>query len=185
VAGRIQIRQYPPMPVLIVVAGPIGAGKSTVANLLCQRLAERRLATAAVDLDEVAFMQRAVVDDSHEFWRRAAVATAALVRAWFDVGTDVVVAHGPFFESCGYDSLLNVQSDEVVVRHVLLRVSVEVALERVRDDPERGLSRDAKFLKATHIRFREIQNSLPEPDFQFDTTTESAEDITQHVAAAV
>lgn len=110
------------VPVLIVVVGPIGAGKSTVANLVCQDLAERQLATAEVDLDEAAFMQY-VVGDSHEFWRRASVAAGALVRAWFDVGTEVVVAHGPFIESGGYNSLLNAQPDEVIVRHVVLRVT--------------------------------------------------------------
>jgi hypothetical protein len=173
------------VPALIVVVGPIGAGKSTVANLLSQHLAEQGLTTATVDLDQLAFMQRATADDSYEFWRRATVATAVLVRARFDVGTDVVVAHGPFFESGGYDPLLSVQPDELVIRHVLLLVSVEVALERVRDDPERGLSRDPGFLMATHSRFREIRSSLPRPDFQFDTTALSAEDIALHVAAAL
>lgn len=115
---------------------------------MCQDLAERQLATAEVDLDEAAFMQY-VVGDSHEFWRRASVAAGALVRAWFDVGTEVVVAHGPFIESGGYNSLLNAQPDEVIVRHVVLRVTVEAALERVRDDPERGVSRDPRFLEAT------------------------------------
>lgn len=46
------------MRVLIVLAGPIGAGKSTVADLLGRRLAEAGSTVAVVDLDDVAFMQR-------------------------------------------------------------------------------------------------------------------------------
>jgi adenylylsulfate kinase-like enzyme len=85
---------------LVVIAGPIGAGKSTVAELLARQLAKTGVSAAVVDLDDVAFMHREI--DLHKLWRRAAIAARSLVQGWFDADTDTVVAHGPFFESGGY-----------------------------------------------------------------------------------
>src|SRR5688500_2552658 len=138
------------MTLLVVVAGPIAAGKSTVSDLVASRLA-RFGSAAIVDLDDVAFMQRDVAFP--EVWRRAAIATAALVRAWFEAGTAAVVAHGPFFEAGGYGTLLASQPEHVEVRHVLLRVSYETALARVSGEPTRGMSKDPEFLRRTHQRF--------------------------------
>ncbi|HUP84480.1 MAG TPA: hypothetical protein VM143_02325 [Acidimicrobiales bacterium] len=52
------------------------------------------MTAADVDMNDVALMQCGG-DDRDEFWRRAAVATAGLVRARLDVGVDVVITHGP------------------------------------------------------------------------------------------
>lgn len=170
------------MTLLVVVAGPIGAGKSTVADLLGQRFA-RVGSAAVVDLDDVAFMQRDVAFP--EVWRRSAIATAALIRGWFEVGTSAVVAHGPFFEADGYRSLLCSQDDEVEVRHVLLRVSYETALTRVSGENTRGMSRDPEFLRRTHQRFRRLESTLPEMDFVFDTESVPADAVADEIAAAV
>jgi adenylylsulfate kinase-like enzyme len=89
---------------LVVLVGPVGAGKSTVAGRLAQLVRQNSMTAADVDMDDVAFMQCGG-DDLDEFWRRAAVATAGLVRAWFDAGVDVVITHGAFFESDGFEIL--------------------------------------------------------------------------------
>lgn len=171
------------MRVLIVLAEPIGAGKSTVANLLGRRLAEAGSTAAVVDLDDVAFMQRDIAP--HKLWRRGSIASAALVRGWFDAGTEAVVAHGPFFESGGYDLLLEVQPSDVAVRHVLLRVPVQVALARVARDDRRGASKNPDFLRATHERFAGLEALLPRPDFVFQTETLGAEAIADAIVAGL
>ena len=171
------------VPLLVVIAGPIGAGKSTVADLLGHRLAGLGLTTAVVDLDDVAFMQRDIAPQ--KLWRRGAIAATALVRGWFDAKTDAVIAHGPFFEAGGHELLLGGQQPNVQVRHVLLRVSYETALVRVAGDPLRGASKNPEFLKSTHERFRTLEASLPSPDFYFDTEASLAKDIASDLAAAL
>ncbi len=169
---------------LVVIVGPIGSGKSTVSNLLGNKLATGGRTVAVVDLDDVAFMQRGTAD-LYEFWRRAAYATAELIRSWFDAGTDSIVAHGPFFESGGYDLLLARQSAETRTHHVLLRVSTEDALERVAQEPTRGISKDPEFLRTTHERFRELEPSLPVPSFVYDTTVLTADQIAERLAGSL
>jgi hypothetical protein len=71
-----------------ILVGPVGAGKSTVAHRLAQLVRLSRMTAADVDMDDVAFMQCGG-DDLYEFWRRSAVATAGLIRSWFDAGVDV------------------------------------------------------------------------------------------------
>lgn len=171
------------MKLLVVIAGPIAAGKSTVADLLARGLADRGVTAAVVDLDDVAFMQRDIA--VHKLWRRGAIAARALVQGWFDAKTDAVVAHGPFFESGGYEVLLDDHAADVTVRHVLLRVSYDTALRRVSGDPGRRASKDPEFLKATHARFRELEPSLPTPHFVFDTEVRTATTIATELAAAL
>jgi hypothetical protein len=166
---------------LVVIAGPIGAGKSTVADLVARGLAGRGITAAAVDLDDVAFMQRDLA--AHKLWRRGAIAARALVDGWFDAKTDAVVAHGPFFESGGYEILLDGHGDDVDVRHVLLRVSYRTALQRVSADAGRRASKDPEFLRATHLRFSELEPTLPTPDFVFDTEAADADRIASALVA--
>ena len=174
------------MPLLVVLAGPIASGKSTIAERLARQLAADRAGTTAalVDLDDLAFAQRGT-QELPELWRRAAAVAGATVRAGFAAGTDVVIAHGPFFESDGYRLLLDDLPPETVVRHVLLRVPVPVALERVAADPSRGLSRDPEFLRSTHDHFAQIEHRLPVPDLTFDTSTHAAADVAADLARAL
>lgn len=151
--------RVPGAPTLIVMTGPIGAGKSTVAELLAQRLAATGLTVAVTDLDDAAFSQRGR-QDLVEFWRRAGVAHSALVHGWFQAGADVVIAHGPFFESASYERLFAAAPMGARAHHVLLLVSFDVALVRVSSDPERGpgaRSTDPEFLASTHEAFRAVE----------------------------
>lgn len=170
------------MRLLVVIAGPIAAGKSTLAEELATRVAGPGTSAVVVDLDDVAGSQRSSADAS-ELWRRAAAVAGASVRAWFDNGADVVVAHGPFFESGGYALLLDGMPRGVVVRHVLLRVTIEEALVRVAADAGRGRSKDPGFLRSAHERFRLIEPTLPRPDLVFETATRAAREIAEEITA--
>jgi hypothetical protein len=144
-----------------------------------------------VDLDDVAFMQREI--DLHKLWRRGTLAARAHVQGWFDAETDAVVAHGPFFESGGYEVLLDVHREDVKCAHVLLRVSYEAALRRVSGDPGRELSKDPEFLQATHDAFvsssEQCQSltscSIPKPEQQTTSRPSSARQWSAHGAATV
>ncbi|MGQ0832358.1 MAG: hypothetical protein ACT4OV_11835 [Microthrixaceae bacterium] len=170
------------MQELVVIAGPIGSGKTTVADLLARRYASASRSVAVADLDDVAFMQQGV-HDIPEFWRRAGIAHTALVLGWLDAGSDVVIAHGPFFESRSYDSLLAAARAGSRTHHVLLSVPFDIALQRVTADPERGssaLSKNPDFLRFTHDAFAELE--LPPADYTFDTSSMTAAEIVERLA---
>ena len=170
------------MPCVVVLVGPVGAGKSTVATRLAQLVSRSGMAAANVDLDDVAFMQCGG-DDLHEFWRRAAVATAALVHAWLDAGVDVVVTHGPFFESDGFEILRLTIPAGVDVHHVLLRVAPDVAVTRTAGDPTRGISKDPAFVRESNDRLRDLRHVLPAMDLELDTTNRDPHEIAAAVMA--
>lgn len=157
---------------LVAIAGPIGAGKSAAAELLGQRLWASGITVSLADLDDVAFSQRAQLE-LPEFWRRAGIAHSGLVRSWFEAGVDVVIAHGPFFESRSYGSLFGAVPPDAARHHVLLRAPFEIALERVVSDSDRrptAMSRNPEFLQATHQTFAELERDLPTIDLDIDTS---------------
>ncbi|CAA9229118.1 MAG: hypothetical protein AVDCRST_MAG20-1138 [uncultured Acidimicrobiales bacterium] len=168
---------------LVTVVGPIGAGKSTIAALLARRAQAAGMTACPADLDDLAFAQRADLDLA-ELWRRAGVAHSALVRGWFDAGVDVVIAHGPFFESRSWESLLAAAPADSRHHHVLLRVTFEVALARVQSDPGRGRgarSVQAEFLRATHESFAGLIEGLPRIDIDVDTSASTADEVADRV----
>lgn len=170
---------------LVVLTGPIGAGKSTVAELVARRVGASERTAAIADLDDVAFAQRGrlALDD---LWRRAGIVHALLVRAWFAAEVDVVVAHGPFFESRSYEQLYAAVPSNASLLHVLLHVSFEAALARVEADPGRGagaVSRDPAFLRATHDAFG--HRAFPPFDIEIDTTQLGADAVAERIMATI
>lgn len=96
----------------------------------------------------------------------------------------MVIAHGPFFESRNYDLLSAAAPEDARRHHVLLRVTFEVALQRVTTDQGRGsdaLSQDCEFLRAAHERFRKMEQSLPGVDIEIDTSDISATDVADRI----
>lgn len=171
------------MPSLLVITGPIGAGKSTVSVLLGRRLSRSGQDAAVVDLDDVEFMQHTGTLDVGEWWERGAEAHASLVAEWLALGVQIVVAHGPLVATGvpGYDvgPLLRAVPGETAVSHALLRVPFEVALERVRGDPERAataISKNPGWLRGAHDRFAAALGQAPAFRWDIDTagTTPSA-----------
>lgn len=172
---------------LVVLAGPIGSGKSTVAEFVGHRMAAAGRTAAIADLDDVAFAHRGPLD-MPEFWRRAGVAHVGLVNGWFEAGVDVVIAHGPFFESGTYDPLFATVGPAGRAHHVLLRVTFDCALERVSNDPDRGsraFSKDPDFLRSTHDAFEQLGPRLPPADLDLDTSELTASDAAARIAALV
>jgi hypothetical protein len=175
---------------LVVITGPIGVGKSTVSTLLGRRLSRAGKDAAVVDLDDVEFMQHTGTLDVGEWWARGLEAHASLVARWFDLGVDIVVAHGPLVAvgAHGYDvgPLLRAVPIGTLTSHALLTAPFDVALARVRNDDDRApsaLSRNEAWLRGTHERFTAALTTAPAFRWQFDTVSRSASTVADILAA--
>ncbi len=168
------------MAELVVLVGPVGAGKSTVAGRLAQLVRQGNLLAADVDMDDVAFMQCGG-DDVEQFWRRAAIARAGLVRAWFDAGVDVVITHGAYVEANGFETLWRALPPDVEIHRILLRVNAEAAVARVHADQTRGISREPRFVRESNQRFQGLADALPVMHLEIDTTERDPDAIAAEV----
>ncbi len=141
---------------LLVVTGPVGGGKSTVALVLADRVRQSGRTAAVIDLDLVYCMARQVEGfDEANIWTTARRGAAALADAFFSEGMQVVIVEGEFFDQGELDALRRNLATPVEHRFVTLVVSYEEALRRVSGDPSRGASRDPQFLKRLHSTFVE------------------------------
>jgi len=94
--------------IVIVIAGPIASGKSTVAKAVASEFESRGLPAAVIDLDLVYEM---LEPDSREkgdqlVWRRARRAAGALTEAFLADDTSVVVVEGDFLDERGREEFL-------------------------------------------------------------------------------
>lgn len=128
-AGRAARR-----PVIVIVCGPPGAGKTTVATLLRDRLAARGLSVELLDSDEFS---------SNTYERMYERIAGAEDRNWIVAGTFYRRSHRERFADL----------DPVVVS---LRAALETCLERNRRRPPAESIEE----RAVHIVYREFD----EPD---------------------
>lgn len=138
---------------LVVVVGPIAAGKSTLAGEVADVLRERGESAVVVGLDTVAEMALPSLD-----WSWAHEVHGHLVRAWLATPVGTVVAEGPSTPA-ELDQLLRCVPADVGVLKVVLVTPYDVALRRALPEADRGLSKDPGFLRADHDRF---QAGLPD-----------------------
>ena len=84
---------------LIVINGPIGAGKSTVARDLAEELRQRGHSAAIFDLDVLYLMMSSINHmGDQDAWLRARRAAAALTDSFFSSGLEVVIVEGRFWD---------------------------------------------------------------------------------------
>ncbi len=148
-------------PLLVVLTGPVGCGKSTTALRVAEQLrapnaGHSGIQAALVDLDLVADMlgrrgTRGGVDP----WQAARRVCGALAGALYAEGCDVVIVEGEFFTPAELASLVSALTMETDVRLFALDVSYEVCRARVNADPspDRNLSRDPAFLRRMSAQF--------------------------------
>ena len=169
------------VPCLVVVLGPIAAGKSTLCAELARRLDAAGRTTVVAGVDEVAAMAPAGLPD----WDLAHRVHGALVAAWLATPVDTVIADGAFFSRQETDWLMAGVPPGVRVVRVLLRASYPVALRRVTGDPARGLSRDPVFLRGVYDRFERLRPGLDPCDLEVDADRVPADLVADRVADLV
>jgi predicted kinase len=140
---------------LIILTGPVGGGKSTVALRLAEWLRALGERVAVVDLDLLADMARPSLGTGDtDLWQTARRACAGLADGFFRQGFDTVIIEGEFFSPAELDALRDGLATSVALQFVTLDVSYEQTLARVSGDPTRGLSRDPAFLRRMHEQYR-------------------------------
>jgi adenylylsulfate kinase-like enzyme len=156
------------MPELVILTGPIAAGKNTVADELEHRLTGRGRTVVIADVDDVAAMVGRPGAAEAGLWFAAHEAHGALVGRWMRSAVDVVVAVGPIYAPAEQAALTRALPADASVLWVVIDAGVAVTLARAQADPRRGLSRDPDFHRAAHRRFRELLPMIP-ADRAFDS----------------
>lgn len=188
------------MPLIVVISGPVGSGKSTVAQALGTKLRTAGRTVAVVGLDAVFSMiggfeglpadrprTRGELPSSFSptWFKAVREVHGRLVGSWFDRDADVVV-DGPFLNAEAEAPLLRELPADVEPRRLRLLISYDVALSRVTNDTTpRNLSRDPLFLRNAHEHFAELVPSMPAADWTFDSETVAADEVAASVAASL
>lgn len=161
-------RQPAPTRLLLIV-GPIAAGKSTIARALTASWRAAGQQVALVELDTIADMARPTLPDWADVHRIFASVTAQ----WLEAGLDLVIAEGPGSRHEIEKVRTSVPAGTPVVT-VVLTSSFETALSRALSDPTRGISRQQGFLSQAYRRWAE---ELPriEHDLLLDTDISAPE----------
>jgi thymidylate kinase len=176
-------------PLLVVLNGPIGSGKTTV-SVAVAGLAERTDHRAAtIDVDEV----WAMVDHQRprrggaDVWSLARRGVAALADAFFADGVEVVIVNGPFYEPIERAQLLDHLATPADVRYVTLTVSFEEALKRTQADPDprRDTSRQRNWLLKHHERAASLFEPLRGTDLIVDTDARTLDQVARRIAASL
>jgi hypothetical protein len=141
---------------LVMISGPIAAGKSTLAIELVRLLRTNGSSVALTDLDTVAEMALPTLPG----WTCAHRIHAQLVGAWLATDVDVVVDEGTSTTEEVQQVLAEVPAG-ITVFHVVLTANYDRSLARARADPGRGLSKDPDFLRAAHLSYAQHLPMLP------------------------
>jgi hypothetical protein len=169
------------VPQLVVLTGPIAAGKNTVADELARRLTGRGKTVVVVDVDDVAAMVGSPGAAAAGLWFAAHEAHGALVGQWMRSDVEYVLVVGPIYTAEEQAALTGALSGGAAVLWVVIDAPVSVTFARAQADPSRGLSRDPEFHHAAHRRFRELLPAIP-ADRLFNSDELEAERIASAIA---
>ncbi|MFD2797663.1 AAA family ATPase [Promicromonospora vindobonensis] len=141
---------------LVIISGPIAAGKSTLAGELVQMLRMDGFSVARTDLDTVAEMALPTLPN----WDWAHGIHAQLVGAWLRTGVDIVVDEGTSSPD-EVHQVLDQVPEGIDAFHVVLTADFDASLARARADPGRGVSKDPAHLRADHDIYARHLPHLP------------------------
>ena len=156
---------------VLVIGGPIGSGKSSLAAGVARTLERRGVSCATIDLDLIYEMleHEGAVKSDPAVWSRARRMSGALTKAFLDDDLSVVIAEGEFLEEPARREFVTMLPDRTRVRFVTLTVPFSAALDRVARDPTRGVSRNHDFLAHHYREIEPVLRRRPSDDLVLDT----------------
>ena len=173
-------------PLLIVITGPVGGGKSSTGLASAHALRSPDQSVAVIDLDQMyGFVRQEPGYGELVGWRRARAGAAALANTLFDSGMRVVIVEGEFFNADELSTLLTPIQPRVRRLFVTLQVSYSRALIRVQGDPSRGLSKDPSILHSMHTYFAQCLPFLEETSVVIDGDSRTLDEVVAQVLDAV
>ena len=179
VAMRRSDLAHPSPAVIVLIAGPIAAGKSVVSRRLAEDLRRAGRQIALVELDALADMARPTLPD----WADAHRIFALVTGQWLRAGLDTVIAESV----SGHQELDQVLQDVPAgtpVLTVVVECPADIALERALADPTRGISRDPGFLREAHARWA-LEREMISADVVLETGVTSLEESVSRIQAAL
>jgi shikimate kinase len=124
---------------LVIITGPVGAGKSTTSQALARVLQSKNISTAVIDLDEIYCMARQQDNfNDREMWATARRAATAIVESFYASGLQAVIVEGGFLSALEYSQLRQYVTVEVNEFFFTLFTSAPTALNRAQTDPNPG-----------------------------------------------
>ena len=169
---------------LVVISGPIAAGKSTVASALAAAFRDSGRTATVVDLDRIYMMfdDRPPMTDPR-ISRQARRAAAALTDHFVLDGIELVIVEGTFWTESERDELTSRLTTLVRPVFLTLRVAVEEALRRVQGDTGRRASRNPVFLRASHADFDAV--TAIATDAMIDSTSLTVDAVVAAIMAVL
>jgi shikimate kinase len=173
-------------PLLIIITGPVGAGKSTIGLVLARSLQRPDFAVAVIDLDQMyGFVRQQEGYDDPVAWARARHGAAALASCLFTTRMSAVIVEGEFFTAQELGAVTTAVEANVMCCFFTLKVSYERALERVQGDPSRGASKDPVFLKWLHKNFAQALPFLEAKSVVVNTDELTQDQVVARLAALI
>ena len=164
---------------LVLIAGPIAAGKSAVSRALADALRADGHRLALVELDQIADMARPTLPD----WADAHRLFASVTSQWLQTELDLVIAESVSSRSELDLVLGNVPAGTPLLTAVLT-CDADTALRRAQADPTRGVSRQEDFLRRVHADWALQLPQLP-ADLVLDTAAVPLAESVRRIRAAL
>lgn len=170
------------MSQLVVITGPIAAGKSSVALRLADQFRDAGRSAVVVDLDDTVAAVHAPPQDVERSWERARKVHGRLVGEWLSSGVGAVIVDGPFYTKGETSTMMAHVPNGVRARRVLLLASFEVTLDRVALDASRGVSKIPSVLRRLYEEFARDLPSIDPCEWTFDTSMCTLDEIVNTVS---
>lgn len=185
-----KVLHMPPIQrgLLLILTGPVGAGKSSTAAALTAHLRAQAIAAASIDLDLIYCMARQRDGFGDEaVWPLARRGAAALAGVFFRADVQVVVLEGACFSADERSELMDGLDSDVDLVAVTLQVSFEAALRRVQADPDPGrvASRIPATLRALHQQFLAAMPYLAQTSMLVEADQLPLQEVVERIAAVV